>query len=200
MHSRAMLNYLRQRCLFWKPTLWGWRTVILPVISIWGLIGNIRSEFVSPADQDRWRLPILFPQVTWYWLVIALLILLIFALLEGGYRTHRRIIKEQEKRLSNLDIAWRNNERPFMEVSQLLGVGKLFEADALRKRLAKDSSEINGKEALRIILEDWRASIISQTNCDVSELPESDPQLKQWLVDRIAKLRELIPKPPIAHE
>jgi hypothetical protein len=92
---------LRSRLAFWKSTLRGWWIMTGILMFVWGLVGNIRSEFISQAAQDSWRLPTLFPQVSWYWLVIAFLVLTLVAVLEGAYRQwnkeHKAHLAEKAK-------------------------------------------------------------------------------------------------------
>ena len=84
---------------------------------LWGLFGNIRNDFISAANQDKWRLPALFPEVSWYWLVIAFLVLTLFAVLEGAYRTHRQAIADfgSDLNLRTTDLT----AEPILELPQL---------------------------------------------------------------------------------
>lgn len=66
--------------------------VAAALLFMWGLFGNIRSDFISANDQDKWRLPILFPQVPW-WVVAILLVVAFLTVLEGGYRSHAAIVQ-----------------------------------------------------------------------------------------------------------
>jgi hypothetical protein len=71
--------------------------IVAAILFLWGLFGNIRSDFISANDQDKWRLPILFPQVPW-WVIAILLFVALAAILEGGYRSHMAIVQELKRK------------------------------------------------------------------------------------------------------
>jgi len=91
-----MRKWLLPRIAFGKSSLRGWWIIMSALLFLWGVFGNIRSDFISAADQEKWKLPSLFPQVSWYWLVIIFLILTLIALFEGAYKTHRKKVEEIE--------------------------------------------------------------------------------------------------------
>ena len=62
------------------------------ILAAWGIAGNFRSDFLTPEQQARWVMRLLFPR--WYWLVIGFLVITIIAILEGAYRTHAKKVKE----------------------------------------------------------------------------------------------------------
>jgi hypothetical protein len=114
----------------------------------------------------------------------AALIILLCWVVAGGRRFYERI-----------DIAWRNNERPMIEVSQLCGIGKLFEVDSFRKPFIKEH-----REAAMKILDAWRLDVERLTKSTAPVPQDSDSQLKQWIVDRLTDLNKSFPKPPTKHE
>ena len=68
---------------YWRSSLRLWWVIVSILLGVWGLFGNIRNDFIPAADQEKWRLPILFPRVPWYLLVIAFLTVTVLALFEG---------------------------------------------------------------------------------------------------------------------
>src|SRR6266849_3380707 len=78
------------RAHYWKSSFRGLGLILSIILLVWGVFGNIRSEFIPAADQEKWRLPILFPHVPWYWLVIIFLVITLMAIFEGSFREHRK--------------------------------------------------------------------------------------------------------------
>jgi hypothetical protein len=122
------------------------------------------------------------------------LIISLIGTIDGARRFHTRKIKEQNGRFEKLDIGWRNNERDIIKFSSLSGIGKQLTV----KKLFDELNE-HHNDALKLILESWRLDIENQTGRTVPNLPALSSQGRQWITDRINELRELIPKPPIAH-
>ncbi|HEX8142202.1 MAG TPA: hypothetical protein VF553_06365 [Pyrinomonadaceae bacterium] len=62
------------------------------ILAVWGVLGSFRDDFLTPEQQAKWVMRLLFPR--WYWLVIGFLVITVIAILEGAYRTHARKVKE----------------------------------------------------------------------------------------------------------
>lgn len=163
---------LRQRCAFWKPAFGGWRVVIAAIIFLWGLFGNFRSDFISATEQDKWRLPTLFPRVPWYWLVIVLLGLTVIVLLEGGYRSHTSILQKLKRKY----IRRRKRiNRKFMAERAIVGqyAKDLTAANVEKEKLEDELHSLRGsfaeleteKDSLKFQLEDLKKlRLIVNTN------------------------------------
>lgn len=131
---------------FWKPIFKGWWLIVAIILWAWGLFGNIRGEFISAENQDKWRLPALFPQIRWYWLAIVFLLVTIAAILEGTYRLHRRKVNELDAehntdllKLKRKSIRRRKRiQRKFMAARATLGQ---YAEDLTDANVAKGRSE-----------------------------------------------------------
>jgi hypothetical protein len=97
-----MRKWLLPRIAFGKSSLRGWWIIMSALFFLWGIFGNIRSDFISTANQEKLKLPALFPQISWHWLLIIFLILTLIALFEGAYRAHRKKVNELQDKISEL--------------------------------------------------------------------------------------------------
>lgn len=91
-----------KRWEFWRASLKGWWLLLSVILWFWGVLGNVRGDFIADTDQVKYKLPVLFPQIEWYWLIAAFLLITVIALLEGSFRAHRRAIDALKQELAAL--------------------------------------------------------------------------------------------------
>ncbi len=73
-----------------------WRWLVTVPVAILGALQLIRDEFLAPETATKYKLPKLFPDISWHWWIIILLCLVLAILTESAYRA----ITAREDKLS----------------------------------------------------------------------------------------------------